>query len=361
MIDGGAAQVYDKTLKPRLRELRGSAVKPLSISLLMVSHIDDDHINGVLDLLADLVEADEQRGSSLAEIELLWHNSFSDAIAAGPASLQESAFELALAAQEDSHVAGVLQSHTRLVLESVRQGRRLRRDARRLGIPTNLGFEGGLVLRDSAPLEPVSIGGVTLRVLGPGRKELDDLKSRWSKDSKTILDEEAERELALQAAESLDTSVFNLASIVVLATRDLEPRRSMLLTGDARGDLMLEWMETAGVLQPDGKLHVDLLKLPHHGSDRNVSPEFFQRITADHYVVSGNGRHGNPEPETFDWLFQARGLDDFKIHMTYSPRELRAASEYEHVKLRKVLDRYPGSRARLRFPADGERSISVAL
>jgi len=29
--------------------------------------------------------------------------------------------------------------------------------------------------------------------------------------------------------------------------------------------------------------------IPHHGSDRNVDPEFFKRVTADHYIVSGNG------------------------------------------------------------------------
>lgn len=363
MIDGGAAQVYDSALKPRLKELRGSATKPLSIRLLMVSHIDDDHINGVLDLFTDLVEADEEREQPLAKIDRMWHNSFPDVVAAVQTGdqLQESAVELASAARTDPHAAGLFQRHTRLVLESVRQGRRLRRDARRLNIPINTGFADGLVLHDTAPARPISIGGITLRVLGPGRKEVDDLKQRWRKDVKKILDKKAKRELALQSAADLDKSVFNLSSIVVLATREAQPHQRMLLTGDARGDLMLEWMEAAKVIPPGGKLHVDLLKLPHHGSDRNLSLEFFQRITADHYVVSGDGRHGNPEPETFDWLFEARAGEVFTIHMTYSPRELKEASEYEHVKLRKVLDRHPGSRARLRFPGNGERSISVAL
>jgi hypothetical protein len=41
-------------------------------------------------------------------------------------------------------------------------------------------------------------------------------------------------------------------------------------------------------------MHVDILKGPHHGSNRNVERIFFKRITADHYVFSGNGEHGNP-------------------------------------------------------------------
>ena len=36
-------------------------------------------------------------------------------------------------------------------------------------------------------------------------------------------------------------------------------------------------------------MHVDVLKMPHHGSDRNMDRAFLERITADHYVFSGNG------------------------------------------------------------------------
>lgn len=84
-------------------------------------------------------------------------------------------------------------------------------------------------------------------------------------------------------------------------------QRTMLLTGDARGDMILEWLEESGLLAADGRFHFNLLKLPHHGSDRNVTPEFFARVTTDHYVISGDGEYGNPEPRTLEMLFAARG------------------------------------------------------
>jgi beta-lactamase superfamily II metal-dependent hydrolase len=58
----------------------------------------------------------------------------------------------------------------------------------------------------------------------------------------------------------------------------------MLLTGDARGDKILEGLEKVKLLKPRGKMHEDILKVPHHGSSRNMEPIFFERITADHYV-----------------------------------------------------------------------------
>jgi hypothetical protein len=50
---------------------------------------------------------------------------------------------------------------------------------------------------------------------------------------------------------------------------------------------------------------VDVFKLPHHGSVRNVTPELFERITADTYVISANGKYDNPDFQTLEWLVQA--------------------------------------------------------
>ena len=46
----------------------------------------------------------------------------------------------------------------------------------------------------------------------------------------------------------------------------------MLLTGDVRGDHVVSGLQRANLL-PGGKAHVDILKIPHHGSDRTVDTE----------------------------------------------------------------------------------------
>ena len=82
--------------------------------------------------------------------------------------------------------------------------------------------------------------------------------------------------------------------------------KTMLLTGDARGDNILAGLRTANLLTDTKPCAVDVLKVPHHGSDNNVTKEFFAKVTARHYVFSGNGQHGNPERATFEMLFEAR-------------------------------------------------------
>ena len=44
----------------------------------------------------------------------------------------------------------------------------------------------------------------------------------------------------------------------------------MLLTGDARGDKILRGDGTGRDAKKGGKKHVDILKVPHHGSDNNM-------------------------------------------------------------------------------------------
>src|SRR5215213_3325697 len=82
LIDGGPKTVYAEHLKPRLKQIkqvRGlDANKPLVVDLLMVSHIDDDHIQGILDLTRDLTQNDQH----LAQIVSFWHNSFENIIGA---------------------------------------------------------------------------------------------------------------------------------------------------------------------------------------------------------------------------------------------------------------------------------------
>jgi hypothetical protein len=79
-------------------------------------------------------------------------------------------------------------------------------------------------------------------------------------------------------------------------------------------------------------MHVDVLKIPHHGSDRNIDPVFFRRITADHYVFSGNGENGNPERETLQMLLNESENEEFTIHLTYPIKEIDIEREKDWMK-----------------------------
>jgi len=153
--------------------------------------------------------------------------------------------------------------------------------------------------------------GLKIRVVGPMKEELLNLQKdydTWLKENQGV------QKVPAALASFTDESIPNLSSIVMLA--EVGGKR-ILLTGDARGDKVLEGLELVGLLKPGGNMHVDILKMPHHGSDRNVDPVFFRRIIASHYVFSGNGEHGNPERNTLQKLLDERGVSEYLIYFTY--------------------------------------------
>ena len=323
LIDGGPANVYEPQLKPRLAEIRQARGladdASLPVDLLMVSHIDDDHIRGILELTKELLEAKADRQPLPLKIKGIWHNTFDDIIGNDPKELTAAVTAqfgpASLAGEPD--VEG-LDPDAAKVLASVSQGFRLRDDTKGLKLPINPQFDGKLVLAKKKARKIDMGKGLKFTIVGPMNDEVVALQ----KDHEAFLNKKQKDEVtAGTLAVFSDTSVANLSSVVVLAEVG---KKRILFTGDARGDKVLEGLELVGLLKAEGEstMHVHILKGPHHGSDRNVEPIFFRRITADHYVFSGNGEHGNPERETLQMLLDERGEEDITIHLTYPVDEI---------------------------------------
>lgn len=95
----------------------------------------------------------------------------------------------------------------------------------------------------------------------------------------------------------------NIASLMFMVE---EGDKTLLLTGDCQQDFIFAGLERTGFLEPDGHLHVNVLKVQHHGSENNVDADFAQRVSADHYVFCGNGEHKNPDLSVLDIVFDSR-------------------------------------------------------
>lgn len=348
LVDGGPPGVYPDALKPRLEQLRKqqklAETVPLEIDLVMVSHLDADHIAGVLELMQKLRD---QEGPKSWKIHRLWHNAFDDIIGNKDVSVAQVNGALSPASFSD-----VLAPEGSLVLSSVGQGRDLRKlaDAFRLG--GNPPFAG--LLMQGHP--PVKIGNLTLTVIAPDRKRLEKLQADWDKKIKPILKTETARKAEI--AEYIDRSVYNLSSIVVLVE---SAGKRILLTGDGRGDHTLEGLKAAGLLGTDGKLHVDILKCPHHGSIRDVEQDYFDTIVADHYVISADGQFDNPDVDTLKLISAARPDDKFTLHLTNPPDAFAKPAVGKAIKKFFDSERTAGRRYKVTTRAAGDLSIQIPL
>jgi hypothetical protein len=88
------------------------------------------------------------------------------------------------------------------------------------------------------------------------------------------------------------------------------------------------------MLDQNGKFHVDVLKVPHHGSDRNSSLEFFKTVNANYYIISANGRDDNPSLNTLRWIVESGNTERVKkiILTNMTPNIKKVIQEYDQNK-----------------------------
>ena len=300
LIDGGPGPTYLLALKPRLEALRKlhrlSASQSLSLELVVLSHTDEDHLDGMVKLFDEARKAKEQKRPIPYRAERIWYNTFDDIIQNNEVAAIQS-----LATSPSPEI--------RALVAGVSAGRALRDDANFLVVPINEEFDT-FTMRTARKAPRVSLDDLSLTVLSPSAAELRSIEKAWDK----YLKEHPTGKKGGVATTDKDTSVTNLSSIALLAEAG---DQRLLLTGDARADQLLAGLKTAGKLRTAAPFVVDVLKIPHHGSCRNSTLELFQKVHASHYVISANGKDGNPDRSVLDMLWTARGSGNWTVWTTF--------------------------------------------
>ncbi|MFQ5858500.1 MAG: ComEC/Rec2 family competence protein [Anaerolineae bacterium] len=338
LVDGGPGDVYEAHIRGELLKIRDGGGK---LDLAILSHVDDDHINGLLDLMTELRAQRDSGAPETIAIGALWHNTFSQTLGDDV----ETRFRMLMQSAGATREVMIFSDKAD---RSIRQGDELTQLATTLDIRINPEFVRRRLICVGEASGPIELGNLRLRIVGPTAENLDQLREEWlewvEKSERDILVRDPI--LVERAARAADQSVPNLSSIMVLAEAE---GKTILLTGDGRGDHLQEGLAQVNLLEPEGNLHVDVLKVPHHGSARNVTKKFFRTVTADTYVICANGKHDNPDLDTLKWIVQAareqeRAIEIVVTNATDSTRQLVQAYDPQEYGYR-LTEMEPGEHA----------------
>jgi beta-lactamase superfamily II metal-dependent hydrolase len=366
LVDAGMPDAYTTHVAPALTKFRKAKKK--NIDLLYVSHIDRDHIGGVLQLLDDEVlwrvhEHQKAHGNPAHKapgalrppvISAIWHNSFYDQLEDNAAPIEEalaasapilSAAEVEAVRNAGRQQAGLVTS----IRDAIRVSRRI--SPKQLKIPLNAAADGKLLMLRSGQA-PIDLGQFRITILGPTKGHLKKLRDDWNTWLETVEGKKAVEtlrkaaradETALGASDfdrlfavmALQAEAFgnpssvtppNLASLTLLVE---EGGKSILLTGDARWDQVIDGLKATGRLADGATLAVDVIKVPHHGSEHNVvETTLLDRTVGKHYVFCGNGHSHNPEIAVVELMAKHRLKAPGKFKFWFNSSE--AVSEDEH-------------------------------
>jgi hypothetical protein len=353
LIDGGPPAVFENALAPRLEAQRASRGlspgEPLEIDLALVGHLDLDHFGGLLELVRrSEIPAGSDRPPPW-RIQRVWFNGFDELLGNTDPTVGTSSSPLGGAA-----IDGLLDHGASMLLASVPHARELRRRLAALGLAGNVPF--GVVA--SGPRPPFVLDDLKLHVIAPTIREVAELRDDWRERIRPLLALEPTRARLTELAAFVERPLYGAASLVVLAECG---GRRLLLTGDARGDRTLAALEAGGFLDRDGRIELDLLKLPRHGSERHVDRAYFERLRAKHYLISADGKHDHPDIRTLALLSEARPDDDFTIHLTYAPEEFAVPTIGRTVERFFAAERGKGRRYRVEAGSGGEGSSAISV
>lgn len=323
LIDCGLKSTFQNSLKKRLTEISGNNE---TISRLIITHIDADHINGAIPLL----ESNGISGASkIVEIEQIWHNTFRH--------IQFDKVNKELSFSENE----ILNN---LVVSGYPKEATALKEEREIGAEASMSL-GSLILENKYSWNDDSNGkaicienslddsiheDISICLLSPSKKKLEKLskdfidkieqlglsyinKNERFDDAFEYLVSKLEKKNSVEKeASSNNINIAELSSDILFAEDKTAPNGSsiafvlniknhhLLFLGDSHPSQIAEQLKVMYPNESEYPIYFDAIKVSHHGSNGNTSPELLKIMDSKNYFISTNGKgHGrHPDKET---------------------------------------------------------------
>lgn len=330
LIDAGFASTYQDFIAADLAQLAKEGGR---LDLVVCTHIDADHVGGLLEFFS--------RNGTLAkrgiEVDAVWHNSLRSL----PAPTAEP---------DGFHDRMVLEAIRRRGFRkaptsspspiSARQGSSLAKLLRQHGYTWNSGNGSSCISEGDALTLP---GDVSVHVIGPTTARLEELRNLWLKEVRKLgykgssqpsdlIDDAYEMwcasmpdpsvpqatpiaangSLRLAEVYTPDTSISNGSSIVFIISTG---NRRVLFLGDAWAEDVVAKLRPLHA--PTRPIIFDAIKVSHHGSFHNTSVDLLSVADSPCFLISSDGtRHGHPDFEVLAEIVDRPA--PFKRHLFFN-------------------------------------------
>lgn len=285
LIDGGSEKgnIYETSLRVRINDIVN--VRKESIDLWIITHIDDDHIGGILRLLkdADLLEAVDLSRTTFWFNHSVW-----------------------------DYDSGLRKDNLKTVAQAITLREYIRQNS-------------NLINHVTTASGTIDLWGAKAIILSPDEKHQQALLELWKSEETKIRQREVSdlkegkkhdydkkiEEFDI-SKESKDPSIENGSSIAFVLENNGE---RILFTADSH-----PWVIAASIVKIWGaeKLKLKYTQVPHHGSRRNISAELLALIKCDNYIISADAynRSRLPNKETFVKILSSNSDRDIVFHLT---------------------------------------------
>ncbi|OOM75473.1 MBL fold metallo-hydrolase [Clostridium sp. BL-8] len=260
VVDGGISKTYMRDLR---FEIESIVAKKQNIDLMFITHVDDDHIGGIISFFED-----EEIDKTLVK-RVIYNSALT--ISESLKTKYDSSREIHINKTSDRKA-------------SYEQGKTLENEL----IKHNL-LESKVI----KALDTITLENATITILSPRDTEIKKLNKRWERESsekrKASSSEDdyktSIKELLKNDRYIKDKSIVNRSSISFLLEYG---RFKILMLADSRSDIITKALNRLGY-NKNNKLVIDYVKLPHHGSKNNLYYDLLEIIECKKYIISTDG------------------------------------------------------------------------
>lgn len=290
LVDGGTSSTFEYSLKFFLERIS-------KVDLLVLSHIDSDHIGGLISFFKNSIIDN-------VEIGEIWYNQPNIKLTT---KLKTEKAQISVRQAEDWKALLKHKKPNVTIKEITTNDKQI--------TLSNIKF----TILSPTPEVKNELYKVWLSQKDKLKKNQTTLKVKISTNTPSY--SKSLKELSsidFKPEKSINTDIYNSSSIAFLLNC---PDLSILLLADSRPEIVCDSLKKLGYceLKP---LKVDFVKISHHGSLNNTSQTLLSFIESNNYLISTNGgtsSHKHPSRETIARIIYNanRTSDPLNIYTNY--------------------------------------------
>lgn len=321
LVDTGFSTTYNSYLKSFFSQLKTAN---RGIDLLVITHIDNDHIRGALKLIPENGDANNPHLIPIGEI---WHNSYRH-LMTGETQLVANLNKIDKKIIKQIEALGYVRDNEDRDVNpdiAAKEGSSLAKLINHYGYNWNITFDEKAVKCDG-PIEIILGSNIRLILLSPDNEKLEALRKYWSNKlvemgylGPTNIEDYFDDafEFIVSREKLLNTSNKDISSKIISILEDDEDNftedtsstngssiafalefddKKLLFLADSHPKIIEENLKS---YYQEEKLWFDLIKISHHGSKFNTSASLLNLIDSDKYLISTNSKlYNHPDIET---------------------------------------------------------------
>lgn len=383
VIDMGYKDTYYDYIKNDFESIQNDTQ---CINLLIITHIDEDHIEGAIQFIKENCYSDKPKIVGVSEV---WHNSYRHLQISKEGNLTSEDQETAILEEvKKSNSVSRIKEINESKEVSTFQGSTLASYLYVYNYSWNESFYGLAVSVDNK--YDNNIDGISIKILSPNTSKLKSLSRKWLSFLKgkkynfkitddKIFDDAYEfyvkniedfeiNEEKLVSSKNIEDSIELLKDIKAsktdasasngssIAFELIYENTKMLFLGDCHEDVLIDYFNK----DINSKVHYDLIKLPHHGSLRNNS-NWINFVKAKYYIFSTDGINHDEHPsiELISKIICNNKESQKKIFLVFN-YNITIVEKFEDKSLKDLYNYdiiYPGSGKKVNIQL-GEDSIN---